>query len=91
MRLHRKTRMNIGRGPRFDRSFMALSAAVDGMGVCLESVLLAQRELETGRLIAPFGLEGLNVQGYTLNLLKSRADLPKLRNFQDWLFAELEK
>jgi len=91
MRLHRKTRVNIGRGPRFDRSFMALSAAVDGMGVCLESVLLAQRELETGRLIAPFGLEGLNVQGYTLNLLKSRADLPKLRNFQDWLFAELEK
>jgi hypothetical protein len=42
-------------------------------------------------LVAPFGLEGLNVQGYTLNLLKSRAELPKLRSFQDWLFAELEK
>ncbi|MFB9128485.1 LysR substrate-binding domain-containing protein [Paraburkholderia dipogonis] len=46
MRLHRKTRIDIGRGPRFDRSFMALSAAVDGLGVCLESLLLAQRELE---------------------------------------------
>jgi LysR family glycine cleavage system transcriptional activator len=31
------------------------------------------------------------VRGYTLNLLKSRAELPKLRSFQDWLFAELEK
>jgi LysR family glycine cleavage system transcriptional activator len=59
--------------------------------VCLESLLLAQRELETGRLVAPFGVEGLSVNGYTLNLLKSRADLPKLRSFQDWLFAELER
>lgn len=91
MRLHRKTRIDIGRGPRFDRSFMALSAAVDGLGVCLESLLLAQRELETGRLVAPFGTDGLDVHGYTLNLLKSRADLPKLRSFQDWLFAELER
>ncbi|NYH14893.1 transcriptional regulator GcvA [Paraburkholderia bryophila] len=91
MRLHRKTRVDIGRGPRFDRSFMALSAAVDGLGVCLESLLLAQRELETGRLVAPFGLEGLEVRGYTLNLLKSRTDLPKLHSFQDWLFAELER
>jgi LysR family glycine cleavage system transcriptional activator len=91
MRLHRKTPVDIGRGPRFDRSFMALSAAVDGLGVCLESLLLAQRELETGRLVAPFGVEGLSVNGYTLNLLKSRADLPKLRSFQDWLFAELER
>lgn len=91
MRLHRKTRLDIGRGPRFDRSFMAISAAVDGLGVCLESLLLAQRELETGRLVAPFGFDGLNVHGYTLNLLKSRAELPKLHSFQDWLFAELEK
>jgi LysR family transcriptional regulator, glycine cleavage system transcriptional activator len=91
MRLHRKTRLDIERGPRFDRSFMAISAAVDGLGVCLESLLLAQRELETGRLVAPFGFEGLPVRGYTLNLLKSRAELPKLHSFQDWLFAELEK
>ena len=91
MRQHRKVQLDISRGPRFDRSFMAISAAVDGLGVCLESLLLVQRELETGRLVAPFGLEGTKVQGYTFNLLKSRADLPKIRSFQDWLFAELEK
>jgi LysR family glycine cleavage system transcriptional activator len=90
MRLHRKTVLDITRGPRFDRSFMAISAAADGMGVCLESLLLVQRELKTGTLVAPLGFEGLKVSGYTLNLLKSRADLPKLRSFQDWLFAELE-
>ncbi|WP_448206955.1 transcriptional regulator GcvA [Azospirillum sp. sgz302134] len=91
LRQHRKVKLEITRGPRFDRSFMAISAAVDGLGVCLESLLLVQRELEAGRLVAPFGLEGLKVQGYTLNLLKSRADLPKVRSFQDWLFAELDK
>lgn len=91
MRQHRKVKLDISRGLRFDRSFMALSAAVDGLGVCLESLLLAQRELETGRLVAPLGLDGPKVQGYTFNLLKSRAELPKIRNFQDWLFGELEK
>lgn len=91
MRQHRKVKLDISRGPRFDRSFMAISAAVDGLGVCLESLLLVERELETGRLVAPLGLEGPTVQGYTLNLRKSRAELPKVRSFQDWLFSELEK
>ncbi len=68
---------------------MAISAAVDGLGICLGSLLLVQRELETGRLIAPLGLEGLKAQGYTVKLLKSLADLPKARSFQDW-FSQLE-
>ena len=91
LRMNRKLKLDITRGLRFDRSFMAISAAVDGLGVCLESVLLAQRELESGQLVAPLGLDGLKIQGYTLNLLKSRAELPKIRRFQDWLFAELSK
>ena len=35
------------RGSRFDRSFIAISAAADGLGVALESTLLAERELLT--------------------------------------------
>lgn len=89
LRAHRKVKLDISRGPRFDRSFMAISAAVDGLGVCFESLLLVQRELESGHLVAPLGLEGPKVQGYTLNLLKARVDLPKIRNFQDWLFGQL--
>ncbi len=58
--------------------------------MCLESVLLAQRELESGRLVAPLGLTGPRVQGYTFNVLKSRAELPNIRCFQDWVFNELE-
>ena len=40
-------------GPRFDRSFFSLSAAADGLGVALESTLLAERELLSGRLVRP--------------------------------------
>jgi len=89
LRTHRKVKLDISRGLRFDRSFMAISAAVDGLGVCLESLLLVERELETGSLVAPLGRDGLKVSGYTVNMLKSRADLPKIRMFQDWLFSEL--
>ena len=89
-RQHRDVKLDLKRGPRFDRSFMSISAAVDGLGVCLESLLLVQRELETGRLVAPLGFDGLEVRGYTFNVLKSSAELPKVRNFHDWLFSEME-
>jgi len=89
MRKHRDVQLDLKRGLRFDRSFMSISAAVDGLGVCLESLLLVQRELDTGRLVAPLGLDGLKVQGYTFNVLKSSADLPKIRNFHDWLTSEM--
>jgi len=80
---------DIMRGPRFDRSFMSISAAVDGLGVCLESPMLAERELQTGRLVAPLGFDGLKVQGYTLNVLKTDAELPKIQSFRAWLFEEM--
>lgn len=38
---------------RFDRSFLALGVAADGLGVALESTLLARRDLASGRLVAP--------------------------------------
>ena len=37
--------------PSFDRAAMAIAAAVDGMGVALESTLLAAREIERGDLV----------------------------------------
>jgi LysR family glycine cleavage system transcriptional activator len=89
-RAHGGIELDLKRGPRFDRSFMSINMAVDGHGVCLESLLLAQRELETGRLVMPFGPDGLVVQVYTFNVLKSAVDLPKVRNFHEWLFSELE-
>ncbi len=86
---HAGVELNLDRGPRFDRSFMAISAAIDGLGVCLESALLVQRELEAGRLVTPFGMEGPRIHCHSLNYMKARARLPKVRAFREWLFGVL--
>lgn len=58
---------------------------------CASRALLSvQRELESGKLVAPFGRSGPRVQAYAFNVLKSKVDLPKVRRFQDWLFSELD-
>lgn len=79
------------RGPRFDRTFMTVAAAVDGLGVALESRLMLQRELDSGRLVTPFGVEGPRMVCHSLLFLKAKANLPKMRAFRQWLFDELAK
>lgn len=89
-RRHRGVQLDMERGLRFDRSFMAISAAVNGMGVCLDSLLLARQELESGKLVIPFPTQGLRAQGHGFVTLKSSFELPKVRLFRDWLFRELD-
>lgn len=86
---HPGTSLKLDRGPRFDRSFMSIFAAVDGLGVCLESKLLVERQLDSKRLVLPFGGEGPRIECHSLNYLGSRAKLPKIRMFRDWLWQSL--
>jgi LysR family transcriptional regulator, glycine cleavage system transcriptional activator len=81
-------KLNLKRGLRFDRSFMSIGAAVDGLGVCLESLLLAQREVQMGQLVMPFGPDGLTLLGHNVAYLTSMAELPKIKTFQNWLFSQ---
>lgn len=89
-RQHGDIPLDLARGPRFDRSFMAISAAVDGAGVCLESRLMVERELDSGRLVAPFGLSGPKISGHSLAFLRSKSNVPKIRAFREWLFEQLD-
>ncbi len=79
----------VEKGPRFDRSFLSISAAIAGQGVCLENYFHVTGELESGLLVAPFGLSGYTVQAHSINFLQSRIGLQKNRSFQAWLLAEL--
>lgn len=88
---HPGVRLNLDRGLRFDRSFMSIFAAVDGLGVCLDSQLLVERQLDSGRLVLPFGNEGPRVACHSINYLASRARLPKIRVFRDWLMQSLHE
>lgn len=79
------------RGSRFDRSFMAIAAAVDGLGVTLESTRLAEREIADGRLVAP--LDGvahdLRYMGHFLVFPAKSKPRKAVRIFADWLAREL--
>ena len=88
-RRNRKARLDLERGPRFDRSFMAIRAAVDGLGICLDSMLLAEQELRSGALIVIFPETAMTVRGHGCVTLRSKADASKVIQFRTWLFGEI--
>lgn len=90
-RRNRRARFDLERGPRFDRSFMAIRAAVDGLGICLDSMLLAEHELRTGALVLVLPETAMTVRGHGLVTLRSKAGAHKVVEFREWLFAELEQ
>jgi DNA-binding transcriptional LysR family regulator len=78
-------------GVRFDRSFLSIAAAVEGLGVTLESTRLAERELASGRLVRPLaGLaEDIRYVGHHLVFPRSTRQRHSLRLFMTWLGVEL--
>lgn len=79
-------------GPRFDRSFMAISAAADGMGVTLESTRLAERELARGELVRPLLHQARDIDyvGHYLTIPPRSRRNAALRGFVAWVAAELQ-
>ncbi len=78
-------------GTRFDRSWLAIAAAADGIGVILDSTRLAERELASGRLVAPFldTAENLAFADHSLVVpLVARTRWP-VRIFASWLARQL--
>jgi LysR family glycine cleavage system transcriptional activator len=78
-------------GVRFDRSFLAIAAATDGLGVTLESTRLAERELASGRLVRPLAAQAENIRyvGHHLVFPRSARQRHTLRQFIKWLGPEL--
>ena len=78
-------------GMRFDRSFLAIAAAADGLGVALESTRLAERELKSRRLVVPLGGRAGDVRdvGHYLVFPPAARQRQTLRLFLSWLGDEL--
>lgn len=74
------------RGPMFDASTLMVQAAMLGEGVALAPPSMFQRELRQGRLVQPFALE-VDVGGYWLTRLLSKAPTPAMSAFRDWLLG----
>ena len=77
----------------FDRAALAISAAVDGLGITLESTRFAEKELARGELVEIKAKEFPRLARETHFLSQSidERESGRIRAFRDWLFAELKK
>ena len=76
-----------------DRSTMAIEAAVSGLGVVLESEILAAEELRQGKLVAPFSGQAFSVQAASYFLVTPRGyrSGSQVGDFDRWLRAAVLK
>lgn len=75
---------------RFDRSFMVIATAANGLGVALESTRLAQREIAEGRLVAPLPGSAIRETLHSLVYPLIHAERPIIKAFEAWLLNELQ-
>ena len=72
------------RGPMFDSSVLMVDAARSGHGVALAPATMFGADLRAGRLVQPFA-QTIDIGGYWLTRLQSRADSPAMAAFRAWL------
>jgi len=82
--------VNVDRGVRFNSADHALSAAAEGAGMLLAHDILAQDDLNSGRLIAPFHLILPTGRGYHLVYPQTAAGADNLVAFVDWIKDEMK-
>ncbi|WP_337271303.1 LysR substrate-binding domain-containing protein [Oryzifoliimicrobium ureilyticus] len=73
----------------FDRSFLALDAATNSLGIALESDVLARRQLDAGLLVAPFAGKCRDNRyiGHYLAYPKTGSQRRLAKAFADWVTA----
>ena len=80
-----------GMGPSFSQADHALDAALAGLGVALGRRSLVIKDLNEGRLVAPFP-HALPVNGRFRFLCHEGAEeRPQIKAFKNWMLREIEK
>src|SRR6202044_2082166 len=75
------------RGLSFDQSFMAIQAAMDGLGVALGRTPFVETDIAAGRLVVPFDVVLPADAGFYIVAPEETADTPKIALFRDWLIG----
>lgn len=78
-------------GPRFTYTHMSLQAAVNGQGVALGSDVLADEDLQSGKLIRPFPDGVPSEHAYWFVCPPAALDRPKVAFFRDWILETGER
>lgn len=92
-RQHGKPIPEIMHRPSFDRGALALAAAVDGLGLALESVRFAEQELARGTLVR-YAIEDCQPVMREVHFLcyrHTQRNSPKIVAFREWLIDTCNK
>lgn len=81
--------MLAGRGMTFDRAYLGLMAARDGLGLMLESNLQASGMLRAGELVMPFGPLGITAVAHRLVYRREDRARPQIEAFIAWITEEM--
>ena len=73
---------------RFDHFYLALQAAIDGLGFALGPLPLIEEDLAQGRLVAPLAGPKLSAVPYCWAVRTADAEDPTVAQFLDWLDGE---
>lgn len=79
------------RGIHLDRSYLSLRAAMNKVGVCIDSTLLAHEFLESHQLVMPFGNKGIPKCAHHLCVPKTKMEMPKVQLVLSWIKSWLPK
>jgi LysR family glycine cleavage system transcriptional activator len=77
--------VNPNRGTKFSLAELALQAAIDGAGVVLGRLALAELDLAAGRLFKPFEQVLPLDMGYFLVMPKKNRERAEIQSFRTWL------
>ena len=77
-------------GVQVGDSGMAMQAAIDGLGIAIGYLELAEADLAAGRLIRPFDLRVRHSFSYYLVYPAVRRNEPDLAAFRNWIQSEAE-
>ena len=80
--------INVQQGPIFSHIAMVLQAAIHGQGVALANNVMAQSEIEAGRLVCPFNDVLVSKNAFYLVCHDSQAELGKIAAFRQWILAK---
>lgn len=77
----------------FDRGALSVSAAVDGMGVALETTRLAEREMARGDLVEAGRtvFKHINREMHFFSQRSNEKQVDKIRRFRDWLLEQVQQ
>ncbi|CDH06280.1 MULTISPECIES: transcriptional regulator GcvA [Xenorhabdus] len=86
--LDMQQQINVQQGPIFSHSSMVIQAAVHGQGVALANNVMAQNEIDAGRLVCPFNDVLVSKNAFYLVCHDNQAELGKIAAFRKWILMQ---